>query len=41
MYFNSDNPSWQRILKAEHQAIEKRALRDNKIDIDLELITDC
>jgi hypothetical protein len=40
MYFDSDNSSWQRILKAEHQAIEKRALRDNQIDIDLELITD-
>jgi hypothetical protein len=40
MYFDADNPSWQRILKAKHQAVEKRALRDNKIDVNLELIAD-
>jgi hypothetical protein len=38
--FDSDKSAWQKTLKAKRQAIETRALRDNKIEIDLEPIID-
>ena len=38
IHFDSDKPSWQRIVKAERQAVDTRALRDNKIELDIEII---